>query len=54
MAARPPRLPEGIAFKPVGITPLVLIAPLQFELQNLTEHLHSITPHQLLAQPIHQ
>lgn len=50
MAARPPRLPEGIAFKPVGITPLVLIAPLKFELPNPTEQTNPLTPHQLLAQ----
>lgn len=31
MAARPPRLPEGITFKPVGLTPLVLIAPKDFQ-----------------------
>lgn len=50
MAARPPRLPEGIAFKPVGITPLVLIAPLKFELPNPTEQTNPLTPHQLLTQ----
>lgn len=31
MAARPSRLPEGISFKPVGKTPLVLIAPKGFQ-----------------------
>lgn len=49
MAARPPRLPEGVAFRLVGTTPLVLIAPKDFEVDNTQTPQNQITPEALLT-----